>query len=103
MTNEDLAGADLPAADLPRRPVPSPGDVLTHPVEGGLPHAGAADQTVGQALAEDELQAPVTGDEDVDALIAQLVAHAAVPLEEQLPILEAVHRTLQDRLADVEG
>jgi hypothetical protein len=96
MTNEDLPDADLPGSErpgseLPRRPVPSPAD------------AWDGDLAVGQTVAEDELQAPVTGDEDVDALIAQLAAHAAVPLEEQLPILEAVHRTLQDRLADVEG
>jgi hypothetical protein len=96
MTNEDLPDAELPDAELPdaelpRRPVPSPAD------------AGVTDLALGQTVTGDELSVLVTGDEDVDALIAQLAAHAAVPLEEQLPILEAVHRTLQDRLADVEG
>jgi hypothetical protein len=97
MTSEDLSGPDLSGPDLsgpelPRRPVRA------------LPQAAAPDSAaqVAPALAG-EPQPPVSGDEDVDALIAQLVAHAAVPLEEQLPILEAVHRTLQDRLADVEG
>jgi len=88
MTSEDLSGPELP-----RRPVPPAPD------DAAVPER---DSATNSALAE-EPQPPVTGDEDVDALIAQLVAHAAVPLEEQLPILEAVHRTLQDRLADVEG
>jgi len=93
MTIEDLAGSELP-----RRPVPSPLDASAASTES----EPTADVTV-EDVTLDEVKAPVTGDEDVDALIAQLVAHAAVPLEDQLPILEAVHRTLQDRLADVEG
>ncbi len=46
-----------------------------------------------------------TGDDAVDAALARLAqaVSAGAPLEEQLPVLEAVHRTLQDRLADVEG
>jgi hypothetical protein len=87
MTSEDLSGPELP-----RRPVPSASDVAVQ--EGSAVESPAA---------ADEPSPPMSGDEDVDALLAQLAAHAAVPLEEQLPILEAVHRTLQDRLADVEG
>jgi predicted amidohydrolase YtcJ len=43
-----------------------------------------------------------TGDQAVDAAVAALAAVAAQPLEERLGVLEHVHRTLQDRLADVE-
>ena len=45
---------------------------------------------------------PETGDKAVDAAIAALAEVAAQPLEERLGVLEHVHRTLQDRLADVE-
>jgi predicted amidohydrolase YtcJ len=45
---------------------------------------------------------PVTGDQAVDAVVAALAEVAAQPLEERLSVLEHVHRTLQDRLADVE-
>ncbi len=46
---------------------------------------------------------PRTGDLAVDDAVQRLVAVTGATLEEQLPVLEAVHRTLQDRLADVEG
>jgi predicted amidohydrolase YtcJ len=45
---------------------------------------------------------PETGDRAVDAVVAALAEVAAQPLEERLGVLEHVHRTLQDRLADVE-
>lgn len=45
---------------------------------------------------------PVTGDQAVDAAVAALAAVTTEPLEERLGVLEHVHRTLQDRLADVE-
>jgi hypothetical protein len=45
---------------------------------------------------------PRTGDQAVDAVVAALAGVAAAPLEERLGGLEHVHRTLQDRLADVE-
>jgi predicted amidohydrolase YtcJ len=45
---------------------------------------------------------PETGDQAVDAVVAALAEVAAQPLEERLGVLEHVHRTLQDRLADVE-
>ena len=48
-------------------------------------------------------QPPVTGDAAVDAALADLATAAAGPLEEQVVAFDAVHRTLQDRLADVEG
>jgi len=46
---------------------------------------------------------PRTGDDLVDAAIERLSRVATEPLEEQLAVYDAVHRTLQDRLADVEG
>ncbi len=46
---------------------------------------------------------PMTGDDAVDRAVAE-VAHAVVrPLEDQVAVIDAAHRTLQDRLADVEG
>jgi hypothetical protein len=45
---------------------------------------------------------PETGDQAVDEAVAALAEVAAQPLEERLGVLEHVHRTLQDRLADVE-
>ncbi len=46
---------------------------------------------------------PQTGDADVDQAISALAQAIGGPLEEQLTVYEAAHRTLQDRLADVEG
>ena len=45
---------------------------------------------------------PQTGDPAVDGAVAALAEVTAQPLEERLGVLEHVHRTLQDRLADVE-
>ncbi len=46
---------------------------------------------------------PVTGDPALDEMLRALASSSEVPLADQLPIIEAVHRGLQDRLADVEG
>lgn len=46
---------------------------------------------------------PVTGDGVVDEAVAQLAFVSEVPVDEQPAIYDAVHRVLQDRLADVEG
>ena len=46
---------------------------------------------------------PVTEDAAVDEAVARLSASANAPLEEQVAAFDAVHRTLQDRLADVDG
>jgi hypothetical protein len=46
---------------------------------------------------------PRTGDDVVDAAVERLSRVATEPLEDQLAVYDAVHRTLQDRLADVEG
>jgi hypothetical protein len=46
---------------------------------------------------------PQTGDVEVDAALLALAEAISSPLEEQVAVYEAAHRTLQDRLADVEG
>jgi hypothetical protein len=53
--------------------------------------------------AEFERQVPETGDPGLDETLRELARASAIPLEDQLPVIEAVHRSLQDRLADVEG
>ena len=44
-----------------------------------------------------------TGDSGVDEAMLRLASVTGATLDEQLPVLESVHRTLQDRLADVDG
>jgi len=51
----------------------------------------------------DEPPPPVTGDDFVDAATAEVADTAADPLEARLAAYERAHRTLQDRLADVES
>jgi hypothetical protein len=46
---------------------------------------------------------PQTGDPEVDEAVAAIAVAVGGPLEEQLAVYESAHRTLQDRLADVEG
>jgi hypothetical protein len=46
---------------------------------------------------------PRTGDPAVDEAITAIARAVTGPLEEQLAVYEVAHRTLQDRLADVEG
>jgi hypothetical protein len=46
---------------------------------------------------------PRTGDRDVDEVIDAVARAVGGPLEEQLAVYDAAYRTLQDRLADVEG
>jgi hypothetical protein len=46
---------------------------------------------------------PHTGDPAVDQVISAVAAAVGGPLEEQLAAYDTAHRTLQDRLADVEG
>jgi hypothetical protein len=46
-------------------------------------------------------QPPVTGDPVVDEAALRVAAAAQQPLDTQVAAYEAVHRALQDRLADV--
>lgn len=50
-----------------------------------------------------EPEPPRTGDPAVDQAVAALAAAAGEPLQDQLAVYDAAYRTLQDRLADVEG
>ena len=46
---------------------------------------------------------PRTGDLEVDQALQAIAGAMADTLEEQVAVYEIAHRTLQDRLADVEG
>jgi hypothetical protein len=46
---------------------------------------------------------PQTGDPTLDEMLLALAQASETSLENRLPVIEAVHRGLQDRLADVEG
>lgn len=68
-------------------------------IEGADPQTAGLDGT-GPA---DVPEPPQTGDSAVDEVVTWLAAAAAGPLDTHVAVYEAVHRTLQDRLADVEG
>lgn len=84
-----------------------------YPSEGRVDDGGVLDGVLGPACGEegsadhgdepvDVPEPPVTGDAVVDEAV-RLVAKAVLhPLEDQVPVYDAVHRGLQDRLADVE-
>jgi hypothetical protein len=79
-----------------------PAEQLGEPASSAVPDGGL--QPIGAAGELPDLPAaPQTGDDLVDAAVQRLSEVAAQPLEDQLAVYEAVHRTLQDRLADVEG
>jgi hypothetical protein len=46
---------------------------------------------------------PATGDGPVDEALARLAAAMSEQLEDQVTAYDAIHRTLTDRLTDVEG
>ncbi|HET8595144.1 MAG TPA: hypothetical protein VFM07_07850 [Intrasporangium sp.] len=47
--------------------------------------------------------APRTGDEDIDAVLAELADLEQQPLGRHIEVGEAVHRVLQGRLGDLGG
>ncbi len=55
---------------------------------------------VSELPSEPPSEPPVTGDGAVDEILAALAGADGEPLEVRLGVLERVHRTLQDRLAD---
>ena len=61
----------------------------------------AASNAASNAATLPEL--PATGDPAVDDAVGRLTELTAVPLDEHPAVYERVHRTLTDRLADVEG
>ncbi len=44
-----------------------------------------------------------TGDDAVDEALTRLAVLDGAPLREHVPVFDAVHQALQDRLADTEG
>lgn len=67
------------------------------------PGEGPTEQFTVEVGAVEVPDAPQTGDPGVDGAVAALRAAVAGPLEDQVVAYDAVHRALQDRLADVEG
>jgi hypothetical protein len=90
----DAAEADAAEAD------PEPQGDADPPA--AQPRSGAATDLPPDGP-RDEPPPPVTGDDAVDAATAEVADTAADPLESRLAAYERAHRTLQDRLADVEG
>jgi len=78
---------------------------------GSYGDATGADEAAGEfGYAEPEPfggsslpEPPVTGDDAVDHAVAEVARSVERPLEDQVAVIDAAHRTLQDRLADVEG
>lgn len=87
--------------DVHRPPSPAP--------EAALPvrEVHAPGSPMGQDVTDDAppvlREVPTTTDPALNSLLAELSGASELPLEDQLPIIEAVHRGLQDRLADTEG
>jgi enamine deaminase RidA (YjgF/YER057c/UK114 family) len=75
---------------------------VTHEPPGAFVH-GADSTAQPEAVSGQVPEPPSTGDGAVDEALTRLARAAGEPLDAQLPLLDAVHRTLQDRLADVEG
>lgn len=65
--------------------------------------ADEGSESVGDRDVIELPEPPPTGDDLVDEAIARAAQVAAEPPEAQVEVIEAVHRTLQDRLADVEA
>lgn len=72
---------------------------MTQPLEAAAedPHSDLAMPT------RDVHAPPVCGDDVLDGALAELAAAATAALEDQVHAFDAVHRVLQDRLADVGG
>lgn len=77
-------------------------DGVLGPADGEEGSADFGDEVADEPEPIDVPEPPVTGDAVVDEAV-RLVAKAVLhPLEDQVPVYDAVHRGLQDRLADVE-
>jgi hypothetical protein len=85
------ASAPQPSTLQPSAPQPSP------------PHSGLdsrADE-VGPAAGAGETTGPV-GHPQVDAVLAELERAEQLPPDQQIPVYESVHRTLQETLRSIE-
>jgi hypothetical protein len=117
VTDADPAEADAPDADqaseqpATRRPTRPPAGTAAGPdtqrsrrrtgTQQRRSNRGGHRRAPGRP--RDEPPPPVTGDDAVDAATAEVGDTAGDPLEARLAAYERAHRTLQDRLADVEG
>jgi hypothetical protein len=79
-------------------PAPVDQDELRHQDALDSADLDSADEAV-----PDYPDPPRTGDPAVDEVIDAVARAVGGPLEEQLAVYDAAYRTLQDRLADVEG
>jgi hypothetical protein len=78
--------------------VPGTDDDDVDPAGGPAPFAEAdADEEPFEVP-----EPPVTADPVVDEAVRRVAAAARQPLDTQVAVYDAVHRALQDRLADVE-
>lgn len=91
---------------------PDEGQRIDVPMEHAPPEASVPHEVPPKVLHEvpfeepsvfEDVDPPVTGDAEVDAALAALATAVRGPLEEHLAGYESAYRTLQDRLADVEG
>jgi hypothetical protein len=87
---------DAPPAEVPETP-----EATEPPQAGETAEATETTDATDATAAEDP--PPTTGDPAVDDATAEVAATAGEPLETRLAAYERAHRTLQDRLADVEG
>lgn len=81
---------------------------MTHDEDPVRPEVGTSDHPPSHdgpdgAAPATTPEPPATGDPTLDELLLSLARASAVPVEDRLTVIEAVHRGLQDRLADVEG
>ncbi len=81
------------------RPGPAE-DPATHPSDSGEPPGDCAEQP-GDDFADLDA-VPESGDPRVDAATARLADLSALPLAEQLPVYQDVHRRLHGVLADLD-
>jgi len=90
---------------VPSDPSDSHGDewVTVEPRTGGGRVVDLKPDDTQELSLDDLPKPPFTGDSAVDSVTDEVRVAAAGPLEGQLAAYERAHRTLQDRLADVEG
>jgi hypothetical protein len=89
---------DQPQPD--HEPMPAEAPVAQDDLEPQDDPAADSDDWAGL---DDLPEPPQSGDDAVDQVTAELARAMRAPLEEQLAAFERTHRTLQDRLADVEN
>jgi hypothetical protein len=94
-----LNGVPDEQVDAPGDSVEAAGDSMDDPAMDA-PDVDTPDVDTPEPIEVPE--PPVTGDPLVDEAVRRIAAAVRHPLEDQVPVYDAVHRGLQDRLADVE-